>query len=250
MGGVGLGMEGRREYTAPPITDAIIEIRFAEELSAGNQRKLRKRLARNYETALDQKEVNVHVNFQAAQADFSDSKSLVQLASLDQADRLVLRTQGLAWQRLAPYEGWDTFFARVQADFEAHHETVGLRKIERLGVRYVNRLDIPSSDGEVTRYEDYLTINVEVPWPTIENYQWRVEKLFPESDLLAVLQSYIVAPEVPGTGAFILDIDVIKQQNLPVKMDDLWADLHAMRELKNNIFELCITDRARGMFHK
>lgn len=240
-----------RSYTAPPITDAIIEIAFAEELPAHLHAKVAKQVRRNYEMIVDRRDVVAKVDFGVEQADFSKTEAFEELRNRDQTDYLALKAKSLVWQRLAPYDGWTAFIDRVRADLTAHNDVVGPRKIERIGMRYINRLDVPHGREGLTWYEDYLTINISLPdvWPGIINYAWRVEKLFPEQSIVAVIQSFIVAPEVPETGAFILDIDLVKQENLPVKLEDIFQELEAMRRLKNEVFELSITDKARGMFN-
>lgn len=140
---------------------------------------------------------------------------------------------------------------RVRRDAQIVHEVTGLRKIIQLGVRYINRIDVPIN-GPITRYEDYLTINLSLPedWDGIGSYAWRFERPYPELASLAIVQSAIIAPEIPNHAAFLLDIDVIRKQDIPAKVEDIFLLLGKMRDLKNNIFELSITDTARTSFAK
>lgn len=140
---------------------------------------------------------------------------------------------------------------RVSRDVKIAHEVAGLRKIVQLGVRYINRIDIPL-DRPIIRYEDYLTINLSLPesWDGINNYGWRIEKTYREQGFHAIVQSAVIAPEIPNHAAFLLDIDLLRQQDIPSRLEDVLLFLAKMRDLKNEIFELSITDTARASFAK
>lgn len=234
-------------YTAPPILEAVIQFEFSDSLSESSFRKLGKRLKRSYANELRSENVNIRVDFQNRKASF-DAEPQLKLSSADEADIAALTRNTLTWSRLAPYEGWDNFRDRVMRDLEDGHSVTGFRQIKRVGVRYVNRIDVPKGEDNITRYEDYLAINIDLPdcWPTIDNYAWRFEKHF--GDLHTIVQSIIVEPEVVGTAAFLLDIDVVAQQDVPAKSDDISKLLDRMRTLKNELFELSISDLARAQF--
>jgi len=226
--------------------EAVIQISFSEMQSDGALRKLVQKLKRDYANVVPTENVNTTINFQNRTAAF-DASPQTRLSSHDEADVLVVSAQALTWSRLAPYEGWENLFNRVERELREAVAVSGYRKIARIGVRYVNRLDVPFT-GPSVLYEDYLTINLTIPeaWPAIENYAWRFERQF--GSLYAIVQSAIIAPEIPNTGAFLLDIDVVDQHNPPAKLEDVLTRLQEMRQLKNEIFESSITDKARDQF--
>jgi uncharacterized protein (TIGR04255 family) len=45
-----------------------------------------------------------------------------------------------------------------------------------------------------------------------------------------------------------LDIDLFRTENIPGREQDLWECIESVRELKNSIFETCITDASRRLF--
>jgi uncharacterized protein (TIGR04255 family) len=234
------------KYRAPPIIEAVIQFTFAEPLTDGDFNRVAKRFGREYENGQRLERRDAHVDLPNRSTRF-EAKPLMRLSSSDEADILTIQVESLSWARLAPYEGWDPFVARASRDFEILHKILGYRKLTRIGVRYINRLDVPR-DGPIVRYEDYLKINIAIPeqWETIQNYGWRFEKDF--NGLRAIVQSAIAEPEVPETGAFILDIDVINLGDVPARSDALFTSLGEMRMLKNEIFETSITEKARESF--
>jgi uncharacterized protein (TIGR04255 family) len=237
-------------YDAPPIIEAVVQFCYAEPVAKTLQAKLLKRLKREYMNELALQAVGANVNFEKQEAAFV-AEPQSRLSSLDETDVLIVHATTLTWSRLAPYQGWDALLERVRRDLHIAHEVTGLRKIVQLGVRYINRIDVPIN-GPITRYEDYLTINLSLPeiWDGISNYGWRFERPYPELSSLAIVQSAIIAPEIPNHAAFLLDIDVIRKQDVPTKVEDVFLLLGKMRDLKNNIFELSITNTARASFAK
>ncbi|MFC3429952.1 MULTISPECIES: TIGR04255 family protein [Sphingobium] len=239
------------QYTAPPIIEAVIEFRFANGLPDADLSKIGKRLKRSYANQLDGQNVEFQFNIEAQHADFS-TKPTIRLSSEDQADIAVIQQQTLTWSRLAPYLGWDSFIERVRSDAEEVHKIVGPFRLDRIGVRYINRIDVPLNKDGGAPYGEYLAINIDIPESiqSVKNYAWRFEYQVPDSDLLAILQSAIVSPEVPNTGAFILDVDVVASQNIPLRIDEIFIKLEEMRRAKNRFFEMSIRDEARRMFDK
>lgn len=237
-------------YDAPPIIEAVVQFRYAEPVSKALQAKLLKRLKRDYVNELALQSVEANVDFAKQQAAFV-AESQLRLSSQDETNVVIVHPTTLTWSRLAPYMGWVDLSERVRRDVQIAHEVTGLRKIVQLGVRYINRIDIPI-DGPITRYEDYLTINLSLPniWDGVSNYAWRFEKMDRDLGLLAIAQSAVAAPEMPNHAAFLLDIDILRQQDIPTKVEDIFLLLEKMRDLKNEIFELSITDTARASFAK
>lgn len=235
-------------YPAPPIVEAIVQMRFAEPLTATQHKKMLRRFKPAYKNSVRVDSVSANVDFQNRRADF-DAERQIRLSSSDEADVLIVHTNMLTWSRLAPYEGWVPLLDRVKIDFDTAYDVAGYRKIDRLGVRYVNRIDVPMIEN-IAHYEDFLMANLNLPsvlQPT-NGYAWRIEKFFPEKSLSAIVQSAASEPVIPEMGAFLLDIDVICQEDLPAKANDIFALLAQMRTLKNEIFELSISDKARAAF--
>ncbi len=234
-------------YAKPPITEVVVELRFAEPLKPTVFKKLVRRVRAEYPSRVEQHTRAAQIDFQNAQADFADPIPQMILTSEDQADRLIVRPDMVIWSRLPPYDGWDTFYPRVERDLRDAHEAIGFRKFARLGLRTVNRIDVPFGVDKLARYENYFTINITAPWDAINNYYWRVDRKDADDGVTAILQSATVQPEIPNTAAFLLDIDVVCDE-VPNKIDEILAKLSYLRGVKNTLFETAITDKARATF--
>jgi uncharacterized protein (TIGR04255 family) len=242
-----------QRYSKPPILEAVIEFRLSEPLSARTVGKVSRKLKRGYSTTREQKEVTFQLNVVQGQTHVNDEITYFEHASDDQTDVLVVKPENLIWSRRAPYEGWQSFINRVHRELQVALETIGYCRIARIGLRYINRIDVPSDNppqSRTFRYEDYITINLTLPpkLDPIGGYLWRIERQFPELALNATLQSGTLIPELPEMASFLLDVDVFTTEELPVKIDDIAPKLEEMRKLKNELFELSISDVARRVF--
>lgn len=241
-------------YKAAPITEAIVEIKFATALEDDEKKRISDALGAIYPIVAEQITVDVEVIMKAAE---STAKIDVQKlrsrsfkrSNLDQ-DQLCIVGQGsILVSQLAPYPGWDRFFERVMATVDIANSKSAFRQRSRLGVRYINRLDLPL-DSKTIRYEDYFKIFVAAPEEMGPNigYAGRIQFPLSKIDGLMIIHSASAPSPLPRHAAFMLDIDIGVTQNVPQKSDELAALLTAIRSEKNRAFEFSITDLARTRF--
>jgi uncharacterized protein (TIGR04255 family) len=236
-------------YAFPPIVEAIFELRLGEEVAQSKLKKAQDWIANRYPVRLVENIVETRLDFPTRSATFVDKPPMYKNASSDQTDALTLAGGSIGWTRRAPYEGWDQFYGRISADLLLISKAIGSVPVSRLGLRYVNRIDVRTT-GAIAYYEDYLKYKIDhgpLLEPT-ESFQWLLVKSFPDRGLKAMVQSAGVEPEIPGTLAFAFDIDVFRDVEVPQKDTDILNLLPAMRTLKNEIFEAGITDRARELY--
>ena len=64
------------------------------------------------------------------------------------------------------------------------------------------------------------------------------------------LNSAVVPAPILDHASFIIDQDIAKEVDLPQSDNDIYELLNEIRVRKNNVFEACISDRARELFHR
>ena len=152
-------------YKRPPITEAVIGIRFADPLDSVTLDKVAAALKPLYprEDTLRSVQIPFTLN-PTAPSPHTIGQIGYRLSSLDQAHILILMPTppSLTMSQLAPYPGWDQFFGRFCRDWGVWKKSVGYRKINRVGVRYINRIDIPTADPVVYE-EQFLNVYPHVP---------------------------------------------------------------------------------------
>ncbi len=70
------------------------------------------------------------------------------LSNIDRTEVFLVRPASVIVLRLSPYTGWEDLFARAQRDWGIARGAARPGALSRLGVRYINRIDVPFSDPE------------------------------------------------------------------------------------------------------
>jgi uncharacterized protein (TIGR04255 family) len=150
---------------------------------------------------------------------------------------------------LPDYPGWPRLLDRFTRDWRTWKGVVGFHKISRIGVRYINRIDLPSP-GPVIAEEEFITFNIRSPDELGHKHGYAAQARFRLDgiDGFVSINSGLVPSPLLGYVSFLLDIDLERVNSIPGRDEDLLAILNDFRLEKNRIFELCITDRAREVF--
>jgi uncharacterized protein (TIGR04255 family) len=180
----------------------------------------------------------------------------IKLTAADGSGLVILNVEFLSMSRFAPYQGWDEYRTRATGIWDDWKSAIGYRKISRVGVRYVNRIDIPATSTQLP-IKDYLTVFPSVPAGLPAPTGFATQIVGPLAELqagdgrfqLVATTAVIPSPLVNHLG-FVVDIDISRDQTggAPQKDADLWSLIDRMRIYKNDVFERCITDRARALF--
>ncbi|MBL8706991.1 MAG: TIGR04255 family protein [Rhodospirillales bacterium] len=224
----------------------MLEIQYAEPISDTAIDRVAARLKSTYPD--HQSRIGVNLSVQDGQATLERVPEGVRLASKDQADVLLLSASKVASARLAPYTSWEQFSARARDDHEAVKKVTDYRKANRLGLRYINRIDIPGKEFAPAKY---LKIGMSVPNEIVKQlHAYSVSGIYS----LAVppyqvnLNSGVVDPVLVDHTSLLLDIDLYLADGVSSKESDIWSEFERMRTVKNKVFEACITEEARALF--
>ena len=175
----------------------------------------------------------------------------VRLASVDQADVCLYQAAEVVCSRLAPYLGWENLISRAKTDWARFEKVRPRPALKRIALRYINRIDIPQASGEIVKVEDYLKVWAHLPDygddRRIGAYVMQVQRPLDFGCDLLINTASVVSP-LPDHASFFLDLDVYRDKDLPLKQASMWDLFDQMRTLKDTIFEMLITDKARQLF--
>ena len=243
-----------RKYRNPPIVEALCEFRFDpgdpwdlavpglvyEELGGAGGRFPKRRQAANLE-------VELTLTDSGAQQQVARSERM-QFLRGDEKVLVQIGPNLLAVNHLKPYSSWQEFFSLVRDGFETYNKVTKPKGVKRIGVRYINRVEIPEPS---IRLEDFLefrpymgsNLRQEIAGPFVVGVHIPYED---GRDVLR-LQLSSVRKDTPGM-ALMLDLDYFLAQPGGVPLGGVleWNDVaHGRVE---EVFEACITDRLRQLF--
>ena len=228
----------------------MIGINFAEDLSKDLLKSVSDKLGKNY--PIYQQVDNVSLNLDLSLQAGKDHKITQQVAevhrhsSQDMTELALAMPNSIIVSQLAPYPSWTIFSKRFMRDWKLLKRTLGYREIKRIGVRYINRIDIPIT-GSVIQHEHFLNVFPHVPdmlSPFIAGAVQTVSE-FEDIQCKLVLNWGVVKSPILNHSSFLLDLDLAREINVPQNDKGLFELLEAMRLKKNRVFEACISQRAR-----
>jgi uncharacterized protein (TIGR04255 family) len=234
-------------YKRPPITEAVIELRFARPFPEDVVAHATRILKGEYFYEDPDKGANIKIDAATGKSEYEPAWSGERLSSADRADIAIFRTTAFVASRLAPYLGWEQFRERSERAWAAWRKAAGSIELARIGVRYINRIDIPN-EGPI-KLDDFLKFHPTIPdGPPIEAYTMQVIRPIGADECRVTINSASVVSPLVGFSSFLLDLDVFKEIDLPKRDDTLWELLEKFRHHKNHVFESCLTQRTRDIF--
>jgi uncharacterized protein (TIGR04255 family) len=172
-------------------------------------------------------------------------------SSSDMTQLLVLWRSAFVVSQLAPYPGWDEFIQRFSRDWKVWKRVMGFQTISRLGVRYINRIDIPLS-GDVVEHEAFLNVYPRLPDVLGPVGAYAVQAVLPLEEIgcKLTLNSAVVPAPILGHASFVIDQDIAREVDLPQSDKGIYELLKKIRVRKNQVFEACVSNRARELFQR
>lgn len=239
-------------YPHPPIVEAVVEFKF----SASTDEKKYAKVLTNLKKAYDVHKEETHYTYAVdMKAPYKEPKKTTQtvdkLFSNNMTQNIIMRSNSLAISQLAPYACWDEFRARIFRDFEVWHRAVGYQQLERIGMRYINRIDLPLEDDKI-QLEQYavLNINVQPCLKSLDKYSINIQSQLKDIGATVIVNSAMVESPLANHLSLVLDFDIFRMVDSSMKVEDIFTYLDQARTKKNELFESSITEKAREIFRR
>ena len=171
--------------------------------------------------------------------------------SIDEKLMVQTRLNGFTYNMLKPYTHWEDFVSKAKNHWNQYVEVAKPLKITRIGLRYVNRLEIPLPLKDFKEY--ILTVPDIAPNipPGLSDFFMRLVVPNPQATSTAIITETIDTQSLTDQiMPLILDIDVFQNLSETVINNDIWNLFEEMHEFKNVIFFNSITDKGKELFRK
>lgn len=201
--------ESPRKYTNPPILEAIVGVEFdvLAEDPLGAVKAFAKTLVPDYPQQIPTRVNTAQIDFGAqVVASSHEAETGVASISADGCSVLELTIQNLTFKRLAPYNSWPEFSTHAREVWERliTHLEIQPRMV---GLRYINRINIPANTPMEEFIKTYPEISRDLP-QLMSQYFMRIKIPLIEIDALAIIQQDFTPTLVQGEYAVLLDIDI------------------------------------------
>lgn len=252
-----IGMATARHLSAPPITEAVFDLRV-EHVTAPTQEQilsLHSRLKdiypiceprRQFEGKFD---VNIGKDGAKVQSNTSDRFLGYRFFNPERNQVASFKTNGMTLSRLKPYSGWDTLMPEFRRLWEIYRTSTTPKSIKRIAYRTINAIAIAEKNFDL---DDYFECSPKIPRELpqkLDNFLVRLVIPFEAEGLRAILTHTIAPTAPPAIPKIIFDVDVFGTVTMDTADNRLWEVFETIHGVKNNIFFSSLKDRAVELFN-
>ena len=239
-------------YKKAPILEAVLEFRWDSAKSLDQlERVLSLPEFEGFEPPTPRMRIDASIDMDNNSMSHNSQQLGYAVTKRDGSEVVFLEEQGFIFVQRAPYDRWDHFSGRALSLLEPTVTELEAAEFARVGLRFINRIDIPHSGDAAADINDYFTVNFDGPRQDIgiiDEFQMRVVKPTKKTGLSYALILATTPSPLPDHTAVLLDIDVFTRVPLAAKDKKLRNWLGQMRIEKNDIFKKCLTKKSRSLF--
>lgn len=241
-------MAQQRQLAHPPLREALIDIRIAEELPQSFIDGIAGQGLPGYATVTKmwRGRVTFALTVLPSMAPPPSSGGSEQFGwrydSNDGARVAQFRRDGLTFSVLKGYTTWADAKSSAQELWGLYCRWGSPRLVKRLAVRYINVLNLPKGEDS----DNYLTAGPRIPseLPQLwSGFLYRVVIPFTADEASAIV-TQAMEPPLESSVPIVLDIDVFLERVLAPDSTEIWAKLDKLRDIKNRIFFASVTEKA------
>jgi uncharacterized protein (TIGR04255 family) len=241
-----------KKYKNPPIEEALCEFAFASETPQIDF-TLPGKLVNHEKTkeysgpSRTQNVQTIMAPVNAAPFAVHDAVARIQMPTPDGKKLLAVGANTLSVSILKPYDGWEAFKPRLEAALTAYSEVTGQTNVQRIGLRYINRIIVPTPDANAS---EYLT---QVNWAheslgILQNSFMSREEYLQADGARIIVQQVTLLPADPGTTEYLIDVDAVWNAGLVEGLDAIMAKAEELHTIEGLAFEGLITTKSRELF--
>ncbi len=144
---------------------------------------------------------------------------------------------------LAPYEGWEVFQRDIQRGWDLLAQTVAPKGLDRIGLRYINRIPRGGPDEPVSEWiasSEYVPERVR---SATSRFHSRLQLPVSENVRLIVTVAEL---EEEDRVWIMLDIDTVLFAQVPPEWAKIAARASELHDLVWEVFQGCMTDKLRA----
>lgn len=215
--------------TGTPITEAVIELKWRDPIDFATVMRCSRKLASDYPNVEEQAQVMPNFVLAPGGGPTKTETAVIwrgmKHSSQDAADIARVTTQAFSSLRLAPYAGWDRFCDRAMHDWGTVVGVIGRRPVERIGLRYINRIDIPDRGGKPIQFDEYVTVQPSLPnldGPPISAYLIQFNRPADAQGFFLTITAGTVVPPLLRYQSIMVDIEVHAEKLSLLKDEDIW----------------------------
>lgn len=156
----------------------------------------------------------------------------------------------LSVHHLKPYSSWQEFLPLIKDGFEAYREVASPKSIHRIGLRYINTIELTGSSIALEDYFEFRPyVGPDLP-RTIGPFMMSVQLPFENSRDVLNLQLVSQAGLSSDVAIIILDLDYFLAKSGEVKLDEAFDWVNTAHTHIEDVFEASINEQLKQKFEE
>jgi uncharacterized protein (TIGR04255 family) len=236
----------------PPIVEAVLGLhvgRLPESIIESFRSCADKLKSLGYSRLdpLTQHEMKLKFDEGVSSLDSKDSPHGLRFTGEDGIHVAQFNRDSFVFSRLGHYESWEQFRKEARKVWEIYLPAAGNPQVNRVGVRYINKLYIP----EGAAVDDYVLISPKIPGafsPAVQQMFMRLVLPIENSSGQLIHTQMLMPVERQGFVTLLFDND-FQFPTVEMTDDQVWELLEVVRDLKDAYFEDFTTPKLRELFN-
>jgi uncharacterized protein (TIGR04255 family) len=238
-------------YPKSPIIEAVIDISLSSESEGFSDKmdSLKLKLKNEYPTQTDIDMISAQIDHQIEEGtkfSATNEKLGVKFSSIDGRYILQAKKNGFTFSVINFYNGWESFHLEAEKLWKIYYDKIHPQKIIRVATRFINRIDIPSTNFKLEEYFNTYPTVLKDKEGIVSGFFLQVQ-IPQEEGGFAVITQTITTPSKPGITSILFDIDIFEAKQFE-SLEMAWKKLEILREQKNKLFEDSLTQKTKELF--
>ena len=150
---------------------------------------------------------------------------------------------------LKPYPSWEKFRPIIEQVYRALSEATEIKGIDRIGLLYVDKNEIPGTEIDLTEYFKFRPVIEGYKPESFVNFLMGVDLPFAGQRDLCRLQLTRAVAEREGYSTFLLTSDYFLRKRQGISPAGALSWLEEAHSAIKDIFKNCITERLEQLFN-
>jgi uncharacterized protein (TIGR04255 family) len=238
-------------YRNPPIVEVVCEFRFvpAEPWDLTIPGLVYERLKETFPVRRPRKRLQTEAKAEAQgirqEIQFTE---LAQFLGQDEVAFIQVGPNLLSINHLKPYPTWEIYKPMIQQGLKAYTGITAPKGIQRIGLRYINRIEIPDKHIELKDYFSFRPfVGSQLP-QDLSGFVIAIQSNYEEGRDSMRIQLVTTDSETPDAAAFLLDLDYFLSQPESISLTEASEWIEQAHDRIQMAFEACLTDKLRDIF--
>ena len=240
-----------KRYNNPPIIEALCEFQFDEDvpwdltLIGLIYDKLKDYFPKKQQLQLDLALAATQINPQIGTVPMIP---LMRFLDRDEKKLVQIGQNLLTVNHLKPYESWEEFSPFIEKGIEAYYEIARPKGFRHVGMRYINRIEVPRSNINVENLFRFRPLIPSDLPQDIEAFLIGVNLPYENAKDTLRIQVGTVNPDAPDMIVVIFEISYVFAKPGEIALEDVAKALETAHKHVENAFEFCLTDELKQTF--